>query len=187
MTDREDETLPPQHGLTAKDVQLDNTAGTDVEQAFAWQKAMRKLFGDTLDFRSHGKHLYALDGRTWSCEEARDVYEKNRIMSLSLLHDPLDMTDKLKPGDVALRLFHGRYTGNEALDDWGFAGPILGPVVSAHTTYGATLRVRTASMTPAKDDLWFDITETGLLKYKGPGGTTFFGDWSVYLYEGGAE
>ena len=40
-----------------------------------------------------------------------------------------------------MKLFHGRNTPDEDLDDWGADGPIIGPLQWVHTTYGATIRL----------------------------------------------
>ena len=41
---------------------------------------------------------------------------------------------------VYLHLFHGRDTDEEQPEDWGYAGPSLGPLRYVHGTYSATLR-----------------------------------------------
>lgn len=47
---------------------------------------------------------------------------------------------KLKPG-LYLRLFHGRNSPDDQLDDWGFDGPFIGPLESVHCTYATALRL----------------------------------------------
>lgn len=37
---------------------------------------------------------------------------------------------------LSLRLFHGRNHPDEQLEDWGFDGPVLGPLDGIHLTYG---------------------------------------------------
>lgn len=37
---------------------------------------------------------------------------------------------------LSVRLFHGRKHPDERLDDWGFDGPVLGPLNGVHLTYG---------------------------------------------------
>jgi hypothetical protein len=37
---------------------------------------------------------------------------------------------------LTLKLFHGRGTPFEQLNDWGFDGPVLGPFESIQFTYG---------------------------------------------------
>jgi hypothetical protein len=53
-------------------------------------------------------------------------------------HDAL--TD-LAPG-LYLGLFHGRDAIDEILDDWGFDGPVIGPLDYVHTTYAADVKLR---------------------------------------------
>ena len=36
---------------------------------------------------------------------------------------------------LSLRLFHGRSHPDERLEDWGFEGPVLGPLDGIHLTY----------------------------------------------------
>lgn len=36
---------------------------------------------------------------------------------------------------VYLHLFHGRDTVDQDMDDWGFDGPVIGPLDYAHITY----------------------------------------------------
>jgi hypothetical protein len=38
---------------------------------------------------------------------------------------------------LSVRLFHGRRHPSEALDDWGFDGPCLGPFFGVQLTYGS--------------------------------------------------
>lgn len=44
--------------------------------------------------------------------------------------------------DVQLRLWHGRNTPNEDLNDWGFDGPTLNDVESFESSYNATNTIR---------------------------------------------
>jgi hypothetical protein len=36
-----------------------------------------------------------------------------------------------------VKLFHGRETAHETMHEWGFEGPVLGPLESVQVTYGA--------------------------------------------------
>lgn len=47
----------------------------------------------------------------------------------------------LKPG-MYLGLFHGRDTPEEELDNWGFNGPMIGPLKYVHTTYAAEMKLK---------------------------------------------
>ena len=42
--------------------------------------------------------------------------------------------------DLILRLYHGRKDPNERLEDWGFDGPVIGPISGIVSTYG-TIRI----------------------------------------------
>jgi hypothetical protein len=53
-------------------------------------------------------------------------------------HDPL--TD-LPPG-MYVALFHGRDDPDTDMDDWGFDGPVIGPLEYVHTTYAADVKLR---------------------------------------------
>ena len=48
---------------------------------------------------------------------------------------PLVDLATIQPDAIYLRLFHGRHTPDEQLDDWGFDGPYIGPVLLG-ITYG---------------------------------------------------
>ena len=67
-----------------------------------------------------------------------------------------------------LKLFHGRETPDEQLDDWGKPGPIFGPFPYFHTTYGAHI-------TFDHDEGYLSIVGD-LVYYDG----LFYGDWSVF-------
>ncbi|MFP6557801.1 hypothetical protein WJ542_05620 [Paraburkholderia sp. B3] len=53
-------------------------------------------------------------------------------------HDQL--TD-LPPG-LYLALFHGRNDPDTGMDDWGFDGPVIGPLEYVHTTYASDVTLR---------------------------------------------
>lgn len=46
----------------------------------------------------------------------------------------------LKPG-LYLTLYHGRDAKDEDMTDWGFGGPVIGPLESCATTYAAHIRL----------------------------------------------
>src|SRR6266540_2029269 len=43
------------------------------------------------------------------------------------------------PSGLYLALFHGRKTPDEDMEDWGFDGPMIGPLSYVHTTYRSHL------------------------------------------------
>ena len=71
-----------------------------------------------------------------------------------------------------IRLFHGRTDPAQQMDDWGTDGPILGPYIFCHTTYGCHLKMGRAN--GDCDELF--IVGTDLLYYDG----VYYGDWSVF-------
>lgn len=46
---------------------------------------------------------------------------------------------------VYLHLYHGRKTVDESLEDWGFDGPLIGPLENLHVTYLTHLRATFSS------------------------------------------
>jgi hypothetical protein len=107
-------------------------------------------------------------------------------------HDAL--TD-LAPG-LYLGLFHGRESADDDMDDWGFDGPVIGPLDYVHTTYAAELKLRfvdgqraaiyfpdtgeiinlaTGERTPCPEAV-LTIT-SDLLVFDG----RYFGDWTVFF------
>ena len=70
---------------------------------------------------------------------------------------------------VYIRLFHGRNSVDEILEDWGFDGPTLGPFPYVHTTY-------------AWDIKWADtngLQHVTLVDEMFPWEGKFYGDWSI--------
>src|SRR5471032_1896299 len=45
------------------------------------------------------------------------------------------------PAGLYLGLFHGRDALDADMDDWGFAGPVIGPLEYAHTTYASEVKL----------------------------------------------
>ena len=68
-----------------------------------------------------------------------------------------------------LKLFHGRSSPDEELNDWGVEGPIFGPFPYFHTTYGIEIKFDEAEgfVLPIVD---------GFVHYNG----MYYGDWSVF-------
>jgi hypothetical protein len=102
------------------------------------------------------------------------------------------MTEPTVPGTY-LRIFHGRTSKNQDLDDWGSEGGYFGPLDFVHVTYMCCIGLRRAGdedgtgpmlsfgeseepPTRQQQDnnpLHFD---DDLLYYKG----VWYGDWSVF-------
>ena len=105
---------------------------------------------------------------------------------------------------VYLHLFHGRNSVDEDMDDWGFDGPVIGPLDYVHVTYmcdvkaacsyavaleffprEAATHLKYADINDRepedhKIDLHWQVVE-GLLEYRGQ----YFGDFSVSTSESG--
>ena len=73
---------------------------------------------------------------------------------------------------VYLKLFHGRNTPTEELDDWGFDGPVLGPLAHVHTTYGSDIKLGDVE----GELIGVLHTVNDLVYYN----KAYYGDWSVF-------
>ena len=89
-----------------------------------------------------------------------------------------------RPG-MYLGLLHGRDKPREAMNDWGFNGPLIGPLEWVHTTYTCTICI---SFQLARDALRYFGTDSkeqflelhgDLLTFGGK----FYGDWTVCVVE----
>lgn len=90
----------------------------------------------------------------------------------------------VRPG-MYLGLLHGRDDPEQQMNDWGFNGPMIGPLQWCHTTYACTIRIVFES---ALDGLRY-FGEAGtdhelellddLLEFRGK----YYGDWTVYRVE----
>src|SRR5688572_6890459 len=73
-----------------------------------------------------------------------------------------------------LKLFHGRKTLEEDMDDWGKDGPVFGPLSFVHTTYAGVVHLG------SPDVPWDTIGDLFIhgacIYYDG----MFYGDWSVF-------
>ncbi|WP_186084735.1 hypothetical protein [Burkholderia gladioli] len=107
-----------------------------------------------------------------------------------------DAQTDLAPG-LYLGLFHGRDATDEVLDDWGFDGPVIGPLEFVHTTYAAEIKLRfvdnhvtpryfpgtwlvadvaTGDLVPCAEAV-LSVADD-LLVFDG----RYFGDWSVFVH-----
>lgn len=86
-----------------------------------------------------------------------------------------------RPG-LYLGLFHGRDDPREEMNDWGFHGPMIGPLKWVHTTYAFKIRIAFECendavryfSTPCKVQS-LELNDD-LLTFRGK----FYGDWTVY-------
>lgn len=101
----------------------------------------------------------------------------------ALVEDALPTYGKApsRPG-LYLGLFHGREDPRQRMDDWGFNGPMIGPLQWFHTTYNCTLRI--AFESEADGQRYFGVRQKehflqldrDLLAFNGQ----YYGDWTVY-------
>lgn len=78
------------------------------------------------------------------------------------------------PSGTYLGLFHGRNTINEEVNDWGFEGPIIGPLKWVHTTYRSHVR-----FCPIGEDDGIDLAfNEDLLNWEGK----YYGDYTVFVH-----
>lgn len=70
-----------------------------------------------------------------------------------------------------IRLFHGRTDPDQDMDDWGTDGPVFGPYLFAHTTYGWDIKLGKSDENC--DELY---TFEDMVYYNG----VYYGDWSVF-------
>lgn len=94
------------------------------------------------------------------------------------------LSNKL-PSGLYLALFHGRTDPSEDMEDWGFDGPMIGPLKFVHTTYGNEIKFEfdsedTARRCTGMADVsgWLTKTSDDLLS--SDGGLSYYGDWTVF-------
>lgn len=98
------------------------------------------------------------------------------------------------PAGIYLGLFHGRDERDQDMADWGYEGPMIGPLTYVHTTYASFIHLCFADASrvplyfPAADGAANCAAEEtlqivgDLLAYDG----RFFGDWTVFYHAGPA-
>ena len=88
-----------------------------------------------------------------------------------------------KPG-LYLALLHGREYPQQQMSDWGFDGPLIGPLEWCHTTYATHVRIKFS--VEEDEGLYFEeacfpdaqdiFIHEDLITYDGK----FYGDWTVF-------
>jgi hypothetical protein len=89
-----------------------------------------------------------------------------------------------RPG-LYLGLFHGRDEPRQTMKDWGFNGPLIGPLEWVHTTYTCTLQIAFECACDASRYFGTDETEQ-FLELHGDMltfGGKFYGDWTVFVVQ----
>jgi len=87
-----------------------------------------------------------------------------------------------RPG-MYLGLFHGRMGRKDTMDDWGFSGPVLGPLTYCHTTYMAYVHLYFAEAQDARtccnsSHLAVDLEVVeDMIVFEG----AYYGDWTVFF------
>jgi hypothetical protein len=90
-------------------------------------------------------------------------------------------TQPIEKQGMYLLLTHGRLSADAEMDDWGFDGPVIGPLSWCHITYGALATIGFADGTET-DFLEPDVLsiQDGLLYFDG----AWYGDWEFQVLEG---
>jgi len=99
------------------------------------------------------------------------------------------------PGDdmnkLFLHLWHGRDSVNQDMDDWGFDGPEIGPLIKVGASYmsglvlefeDAETRERFFPRVDADPMAWLE-GEEDCIEYEGK----FYGEWTAFMKEVGDE
>jgi hypothetical protein len=80
---------------------------------------------------------------------------------------------RLVSGKIYLRLYHGRTDPDQEMDDWGFVGPIFGPLTCCVITYCNTFRMYGESV---HHELWLDRHDDMLVW-----DTSYYGDMEIFV------
>ena len=92
-------------------------------------------------------------------------------------------TPPTQPG-LYLGLFHGRLDPADAMDDWGFNGPLIGPLSFVHTTYTNHIKLDFENdcdakrYLPQQTDYVLPVNED-MVFFK----NRFYGDWTVFYVD----
>ncbi len=88
---------------------------------------------------------------------------------------------KPKGPGLYLGLFHSRHDPNDQMIEWGFNGPLIGPLVFVHTTYTNNIKLGFESDTdarryfPVQTDTFLAVSDDMVLF-----DSKFYGDWTVF-------
>jgi hypothetical protein len=85
-----------------------------------------------------------------------------------------------RPAGMYLTLHHGRLSKDEDMDDWGFDGPIIGPLQYLHVTYCSDIKYGTVDGEAASNGPSHVILlDEDLLGFDGK----LYGDWELQMLE----
>lgn len=89
-----------------------------------------------------------------------------------------------QPG-LYLGLFHGRHDRRSQMSDWGFAGPVLGPLRYYHTTYLHDIKIGFKSLSDAHRMVGSPDTDVCLTVVDDmiSFDDAYYGDWSVFYVQ----
>lgn len=125
-------------------------------------------------------------------------------MNIPMMHDELTGL----PDGLYVGFFHGRDNPDQYMEDWGYAGPLIGPLKWWHTTYDCNTRAELVEpSTQAERELLEAYIKAGLVEdmsYTSNGaycpageftldlnndcavvGGKYYGDWSVFYVKNG--
>ena len=89
------------------------------------------------------------------------------------------ITTNATEGKLYLQLLHGRKSPDEEMEDWGFTGPLIGPLKFCHVTYNSTINLgfeNGQETGPMFDRDGFGFHED-MIFYDG----SYYGDWELKL------
>lgn len=73
-----------------------------------------------------------------------------------------------------LGLLHGRNDPTQDMDNWGFNGPMIGPLKYVHTTYGDDIKV---CFLDEDDPRFYLSLVDDMIHFEGK----YYGDWTVFI------
>jgi hypothetical protein len=97
---------------------------------------------------------------------------------------PLYGTEPTEPG-LYLGLFHGRKDPDDQMIEWGFNGPLIGPLSFVHTTYTNVIKLGFHSAGDEKR--YFPTQDMPMLTINGDMvhyQDCYYGDWTVFYATG---
>lgn len=98
---------------------------------------------------------------------------------------PIYTVDEPSQSGIYLALFHGRKRPNAQLSDWGFNGPLIGPLKDCHTTYAAHIKL---SFIKPEDSRKYGFNPENMIDLNIIDGMVvfdgkYYGDWRVFCHD----
>lgn len=118
------------------------------------------------------------------CEESKKRREEHRAFWIPYMDT--EAMKNLEPG-MYLGLFHGfkNEQEREETDDWGANGPCIGPLIYAHTTYCAHIKLRFKDDETAQKFGFNEADDYNEIKIKGDVAVydgMEYGDWTCFVH-----